>query len=66
MSEDLPKAPQDAEIVALSEHPSLWRLYDRALARTEHEGWTPLEDLAAAPAGPGPISSRSRSGRAAR
>lgn len=35
----------DLEAVALSQNLAFWRLYDRAMARAEEEGWTPLEEL---------------------
>lgn len=35
----------DLEAVALSQNRAFWRLYDRALARAEEEGWTPLEEV---------------------
>jgi len=38
-------ASEDTESIALSQHDAFWRLYDRALARAEEEGWTPLEEV---------------------
>ena len=35
----------DLEIVALSQNKGFWRLFDRALAGAEEQGWTPLEEL---------------------
>lgn len=43
MSQDLSRASQDSEIVALSQNSAFWRLYDRALALAAKEGWTTLE-----------------------
>ena len=40
----------DLEVVALSQNKEFWRLYDEAARRGEEEGFTPLEDLEAAPA----------------
>jgi prevent-host-death family protein len=35
----------DLEVIALSQNRAFWRLYDRAVARAEEQGWTPLEEL---------------------
>ena len=35
----------DLEILALSQSNRFWKLFDRAVARAEAEGWTTLEDL---------------------
>jgi prevent-host-death family protein len=35
----------DLEIVAVSQNRRFWQMYDRAVARAEEEGWTPLGDL---------------------
>ena len=35
----------DLEIVAISQNKRFWRMYDRAVARAEREGWVSLVDL---------------------
>ncbi len=35
----------DLEVVALSQNRSFWKLYDRALAAGEEQGWTSLDEL---------------------
>ena len=35
----------DLEIVAISQNKQFWRMYDRAVARAEEEGWKSLADL---------------------
>ena len=35
----------DLEVVALSQNRSFWKLYDRALANGEEQGWTSLDEL---------------------
>ncbi len=45
MSHNFAEGRSDAETVALCQNAAFWRLYDRALARAEKEGWTPLEEV---------------------
>lgn len=35
----------DLEVVALSQNRSFWKLFDRALAQSDEQGWTSLEEL---------------------
>jgi prevent-host-death family protein len=35
----------DLEIVALSQSKRFWRAFDRAIAKAEQEGWTPLDEV---------------------
>jgi prevent-host-death family protein len=35
----------DLEVVALSQNKRFWKMYDRAIARADEEGWIPFEDL---------------------
>ncbi len=35
----------DLEVVALSQNRGFWEMFDKANARSEKEGWTPLDDL---------------------
>jgi antitoxin (DNA-binding transcriptional repressor) of toxin-antitoxin stability system len=35
----------DLEIVALSQSKRFWRTFDRAVAKAEREGWTPLGEV---------------------
>ena len=35
----------DLEVIALSQNRGFWKLFDQALAQTDEQGWTPLEEL---------------------